>query len=363
MKLRFQQRFLLSLSVTSALQNAGMFRPVQSSEPESGQEAARPGGSEATAPAQPSPPPIGSAPADFHRIAYTQWGDPHNEHIVCVHGFARNGRDFDFLAERLSTRACVVCPDVVGRGRSDWLRDPTTNFGYSYAQYMLDITSLIGCFGVHEVDWVGTSLGGLLGMMMAAAPRSPVRRLVMNDVGPQLPASLTPSLLDYLADEHIFSSPEELREFLREHYCGTTKFGNLTEVQLRHMAKYSERRLPDGRMGLAFDHENMSYSKWMRDNNIPFEDVTLWDVWANVRCPVLVLHGANSPVLLEETVMRMHQEGPRANVVTIPDCGHAPSLMSDAQITLIDTWLKTTEIDQNVVAALGAAARTDRQYA
>ena len=164
----------------------------------------------------------GTAPPDFHEVAYVERGDPQCDHIICVHGIARNARDLDFLAERLSRRACVVCPDVIGRGRSDWLCDPDTyrTFGYTYAQYMLDATALIARLGVDEVDWVGTSLGGLLGMMMAAAPRSPVRRLVMNDVGPRVTADLQRLLVSYLAEEHIFASPDELREFMRTHYSG-----------------------------------------------------------------------------------------------------------------------------------------------
>lgn len=341
MEPRVHQKYFFSLSVESALWNSHGKAPTSAPDPNT-----------------PSPT-VGSAPPDFHQVAYLEWGDPQCEHIICVHGIARNARDFDFLAERLSRRACVVCPDIVGRGRSDWLRDPDVFFGYTYAQYMHDVTALIARVGVDQVDWVGTSLGGLLGMMMAAAPRSPVRRLVMNDVGPKVPAGLWQVLLGYLAKEQIFGSPDELREFLRENYCGKDKFGDLTEAQLGHMTKYSERRLLDGKIGLAFDHEVVRVPKWMQDNNKQFDDIEYWDVWKRVRCPVLVLRGSNSRALETETAERMHKEGPRACIVTIPDCGHAPSLMNDAQITLIDTWLKTMEIDQNSVKALGASVLTN----
>ena len=346
MQPHMQQKFFLSLSIASTFRN---------SQPD-GENADDKAQTSAPNPKTPLPP-VGSAQPDFHKVAYVEWGDPQGEHIICVHGLARNARDFDPLAERLSRRACVVCPDIVGRGRSDWLRDPDVFFGYTYAQYMSDITALIARLGADQVDWVGTSLGGLLGMMMAAAPRSPVRRLVMNDVGPQVPVGLWDVLLGYLASEQVFGSPDDLRQFIQDHYCGVDKFGVLTEAQLRHMTKYSERKLSDGKVGLAFDHEVMRFPKWMQDNN-QLKVLKWWDVWKRVRCPVLVLRGENSGALEMETAERMRKEGPRACVVTIPGCGHAPSLMSDAQITLVDTWLKTMEIDRKSVEALGASLQS-----
>lgn len=366
-----RQRSLLCLSIASAQRNAGILKPKPVSLP---QEAAAPATTE-TGAAQSEPlTPLSVAPTipDFHRLAYVEWGDPECARtILCVHGFARNGRDFDLLAERLSGSARVVCPDMAGRGRSDRLSDPPldgtpvippvpggvvlADYGYNYALFQQDVTALIARLDVDQVDWIGTSMGGFLGMMMAASPNSPVRRLVMNDVGPMVPGSMLDRMVGYLAAEHIFESVGDLDAFLRKHYIGADKFGALPDAQVRHLTKFSERKLPKGKVGLAFDHEAIRVAKWMKDNKVPFPNVELWEVWNRVRCPVLVLRGADSVVLTEDTAKRMRHEGPKATVVVIPNCGHAPALMNEAQIALVDHWLTTLTIDEDALETLGAS--------
>jgi pimeloyl-ACP methyl ester carboxylesterase len=275
----------------------------------------------------------------YHRVSYAEWGDVDSPRaIICAHGFTRNGRDFDFLAERLSAGARVVCPDMPGRGRSDWLSGPPEDKGYNYSQYMLDATALIARLGVPEVDWVGTSMGALLGMMLAAQPGSPIRRLVMNDAGPFIPKSVPARLAAYVGLDKDFRTSEEVEAYLRTIYAG---FGDLTEQQWHHIARHSERRKPDGKLGLAFD-PNISLAL-----KPPFQDVVLWSLWDAVRCPVLVLRGENSEVLLPEVAEEMTRRGPKASVRVIPGCGHAPTLMSPEQITLVETWLETGEIAES----------------
>jgi len=274
---------------------------------------------------------------NYHRVSYIERGEADSPRtIVCVHGLTRNGHDFDFLAKRLSVRARVVCVDMPGRGRSDWLSDPTEDKGYNYSQYMLDATALLARLGVPEVDWVGTSMGALLGMMLAAQPRSPIRRLVMNDAGPYVPKSVAERLATYVGLDKDFSTSEEVEAYVRGTYAG---FGNLTDAQWHHIAKHSERRKPNGKLGLAFD-PNISLAF-----RPPFQDVDLWWVWDKICCPVLALRGERSDVLLPEVVREMARRGPRATVREIPACGHAPALMSQEQIALVESWLETGEID------------------
>jgi pimeloyl-ACP methyl ester carboxylesterase len=255
--------------------------------------------------------------------------------VVCVHGLTRNSRDFDSLAERLSGRARVVCVDLPGRGRSDWLSAPTEDRGYNYAQYMLDAAALIARLGVSEVDWIGTSLGAILGMMLAAQPKSPIRRLVMNDAGPFIPKSVAERLATYVGLDKDFDNADDLEAYVRSIYAG---FGNLTDAQWRHLARSSERRKPNGKLGLAFD-PGIALS--LRP---PFRDVDLWGLWDAVRCPVLVLRGEQSDVLLSDVAKEMTRRGPRATVREIPGCGHAPALMSAEQTAVVEGWLGTGEV-------------------
>jgi pimeloyl-ACP methyl ester carboxylesterase len=273
---------------------------------------------------------LGLSAVGFHRIAYTDWGDATADRVVvCVHGLTRNGRDFDVLAEDLAgVGVRVICPDVVGRGRSDWISNPGL---YGYAQYLADMTALIARLGVAEVDWVGTSMGGLIGIMLAAQPKSPIRRLVVNDVGPFVPKAALDRINDYVGADPLFEDVASLEAYLRFVLAG---FGDLPDECWRQMAEYSSRVRPDGRLGLAYD-PGIAYGF----KNKPVDDVDLWSVWDSVRCPVLVLRGANSDLLLPDTAKAMTERGPKAQVVEIPGTGHAPSLMLDDQIALVRNFL------------------------
>lgn len=269
------------------------------------------------------------SPAGFHRMAYTRWGREGAERtVVCVHGLTRNGRDFDHLALGLSGSHRVVCPDVVGRGRSGWLTDPAL---YSYPQYLADMAVLLARLDVESVDWVGTSMGGLIGMMLAAQPGSPIRRLVVNDVGPFVAQEGLERIADYVAKEPVFEDIAAVDAYLRFVLMG---FGPMTDRQWRHMAETSVRRLPDGRFGLAYDPGIATVFKAR-----PIGPVDLWSLWDRITCPVLVIRGGRSDILRPETAQEMTGRGPKARLVTIPNAGHAPALMDEEQIAVVRAFL------------------------
>ena len=265
----------------------------------------------------------------FHRVAYTQWGDSDNPRVlVCVHGLTRNGRDFDTLAAALAGDYRVVCPDVVGRGASDWLTDKSD---YGYPQYLSDMAALVAHLNADSVHWVGTSMGGLIGMLLAALPGSPVTRMVMNDVGPLIPKAALERIAAYVGDDPHFSDLQELDEYLREIYA---PFGPFTDEQWQGLVRSSARALDNAKIGLAYDPGIAEPLKAM-----PKEDVDLWSTWSKVLCPVLVIRGEQSDLLLADTAEQMTTSGPGAELAVLSGMGHAPTLMSEDQIALVSDWL------------------------
>jgi pimeloyl-ACP methyl ester carboxylesterase len=295
-------------------------------------------------------------PHGFHRVAYAEWGDPDSRHlVVCVHGLTRNSRDFDELAAYLAVRGRrVVCMDVVGRGDSDWLEHKED---YGFAQYVSDAAALLarvtapkasllrrmqGEGGAHTVDWVGTSMGGLIGMMVAAKPGSPIRHLVLNDVGPLIPWSALARLkLAATGDGQGFASLEEVESYLRD---ACASFGPLTRKQWRRLAAHGSRRAADGSYALAHDPAIVSAMRAGGGAGVAFGadfffGIDLWQVWDAVKCPTLVLRGADSDLLLDSTAKRMLEHGAAVKVVEFPGIGHAPWLMSEDQIRPVADFL------------------------
>ncbi len=271
----------------------------------------------------------GLSATGFHRIAYREWGSGPRT-IICVHGLTRNGRDFDMLAADLAERldARVICPDVVGRGRSGRLANPDH---YGYSQYLADMAVLLARLDVEQVDWVGTSMGGLIGMMLAAQPNSPLRRLVVNDVGPFVPKVALERIGDYVGLDPVFPDLAAVETYMRSHYAG---FGALTDPQWRHMAETSADRQADGCYRLAYDP---GISRIFKTSAIG--DVDLWPLWSLIRQPTLVVRGAKSDLLMADTAERMTKEGPRARLYLVPDAGHAPALMAEDQIAAVRDFL------------------------
>lgn len=265
----------------------------------------------------------------YHHIAYTDWGDEDNpEVVVCAHGLTRNARDFDALAEHLSEHFRVVCYDFPGRGKSDWLFNKQD---YDYSQYLVDAAVLIARLNVESVHWLGTSMGGILGMTMASLPNNPIKNLILNDVGPFVPESALQRIASYVGDQPEFDTEQELEQFFRTNYAS---FGNLTDEQWAHFLKHSQRRLDNGKFTSHYD-TGIAIPFMGK----PIQDVDFWPVWDRIVAPTLLLRGENSDLLLPEVADQMTQRGPKAELHTIPEAGHAPSLRTEAQIALVKNWL------------------------
>jgi pimeloyl-ACP methyl ester carboxylesterase len=269
-------------------------------------------------------------PHGLHRMAYTEWGDPANPQVlICAHGLTRNGRDFDFLAQAMSDRYRVVCPDVVGRGRSDRL--PLAD-DYSMPLYVSDMVTLIARLDVEQVHWVGTSMGGLIGMGLAAQQNTPVTRLVLNDVGPLITAAAIQRICEYLGKAPKFASIDEAQAYIR---AVAASFGNLTDAQWRHLTVYAVRPAPDGGYEMGYDPAiAQPFRKAMGD-----QDIDLWPLYDAVRCPTLLMRGVDSDLLLHETALEMARRGPKARLVEVPGVGHAPMLMDEWQIGVVREFL------------------------
>lgn len=271
------------------------------------------------------------SPAGFHDMAYVEWGDPANPRVlVCVHGLTRCGRDFDFLARAMADQYRVVCPDVVGRGRSSWLRDKRH---YTIPQYCADMVTLLARLDAETIHWLGTSMGGLIGMALAAQPGNRLSRLVMNDVGPVVTAASIARIGEYLGNAPRFASVEQAEAFVR---FVSAPFGALTDAQWRHLTVHTLRPLADGGFEMAYDP---GIAEPFRQAMGQGEDVELWAVYDAVACPTLLLRGAQSDLLTEATARQMGERGPRARVVEVPGVGHAPVLMEPGQIGVVREFL------------------------
>lgn len=271
----------------------------------------------------------GLSSTGFHRIAaYERRREDSLRMAVCVHGLTRTGRDFDALACHLLEQGWASsCPDIVGRGRSDWLPEPAD---YGISQYISDMVALLARLDVEEVDWIGTSMGGLLGILLAAQPGTPIRRLVLNDVGPFVPAEALEAIAGYLGHVGPWADMTEAEQVLRRVHAG---FGPLDDAQWLHIAKTSTRRGQDGQLRLHYDPSIAQAFKG------PLQDIDLWEWWKRISCPTLVIRGEKSSLLTADTLQQMERNGPKADSVTIPDCGHAPALMDRSQMEIISEWL------------------------
>ncbi|WP_019449282.1 alpha/beta hydrolase [Cupriavidus sp. BIS7] len=268
----------------------------------------------------------------LHRMAYHEWGDPANPRVlVCVHGLTRTGRDFDTLARVMCDEYRVVCPDVVGRGRSDWLADPR---GYVLPQYVSDMVTLIARLNAEKVDWFGTSMGGLIGIGLAGLPKSPVRKLLLNDVGPRITAQSMERIGAYLGLPVRFKTFEEGLAYLQ---TISASFGRHTPEQWRELNGAILKPV-QGAEGLEW---GLHYDPALA---VPFKDATpeavqageaaLWSMFAAMQGPTLVVRGAQSDLLLRETLAEMAARGKQVSTVEIPDVGHAPTFVDPAQIAI-----------------------------
>jgi pimeloyl-ACP methyl ester carboxylesterase len=268
----------------------------------------------------------------FHRLAYVEFGNPAAPAVICVHGLTRNGRDFDSLAEALAPRHRVICPDLPGRGASDWL---PTGALYQPSTYVAALAHLLAALN-KPVMWVGTSLGGICGMMTAAAPNNPITRMVLNDIGPLIPAAALQRIRDYMigAPER-FPSMQALEQHLRTVHA---PFGQLTDAQWAHLARFSARNVLDVAHGSAYAlHYDPKITEPIKES-VPL-DVDMWPLWEMINIPVLAIRGEHSDLLLLETFERMREEG--AETLTITNAGHAPALMDSPSIAAVREFLES----------------------
>jgi len=283
-------------------------------------------------------------PHGFVRVAYMDWGPPDSSQVVlCVHGLTRNSRDFDFLARRLASKGMrVVVPDLPGRGKSGWVE---TAMDYATPLYLAATNAVIARTGAAEVDWLGTSLGGHVGMEMAALEGNPIRRLILNDFGARISGGALQRIGSYLRIKRHFPDVAALEAHLRSIH---EPFGRLTDAQWRHMAEHSAVKTEDGDYRQHYDPAIGRVFSWPL-----MVDIALWNIWDRVSCPTLILRGEDSDLLHASTVREMVKRGIAGKKglvrsVEVRDCGHAPPLMSDAQISIVEEFLLTTKTSAKV---------------
>ena len=285
------------------------------------------------------------AAAEQHRMAWWEWnatGNPHHPHVVvCVHGLSRQGRDFDTLARALCHKVRVVCPDVVGRGQSDWLADP---MGYQLGQYAGDMLALLGHLHqqspLQTLDWVGTSMGGLIGMAVCGQPGLPlpvpVRRLVLNDVGPVIEWQALQRIGQYLGQPVRFESVQQAADML---WSLSTTFGPHTPEQWLELSRPMLRTLPEGGLGLHYDPAIAVPFRAIDAQAAAAGGAALWQLYDQITARTLLLRGAQSDLLSPETAQAMGQRGPQARLVEFAGVGHAPTLVASDQIDAVASFL------------------------
>ncbi len=284
--------------------------------------------------------------AQTHRMAYWRWGDAQNPRILlCVHGLSRQGRDFDTLARQLSTQYQVICPDVVGRGQSDWLAESS---GYQVFTYVGDMVALLQQLRAQlkvteplDIDWVGTSMGGLIGLGFSSLPPEVsgvrLRRFVMNDVGPRLRIEALSRIGEYLGQPIRFDSEQQAADYL---WTISTGFGPHTPEQWLALSKPLLKPEPNGTgFILHYDPSIAAPFKTMTAESATSGEAALWQVYEAIKCPVLLLRGKQSDLLDPDTAKAMTERGPKAKLVEFDGVGHAPTLITDNQIEPIRTFL------------------------
>jgi pimeloyl-ACP methyl ester carboxylesterase len=263
-----------------------------------------------------------------------QWGDPASDQVlVCAHGLTRTGRDFDRLARVLSRRMRVVCPDVVGRGRSDWLRDPA---GYDLPQYAADMTNLLNAIGAKQVDWLGTSMGGLIGLVMAGQPGSPVRRLVLNDIGPRMELTALQRIGAYLGQAPVLPGFEAAVQYVKAISAG---FGLREQAHWEEITRSTVRPVPGG-YSFHYDPGIGVPMRAMDEARLAAGQAMAWKLYDGIACPTLLVRGELSDLLSVEAAAEMTARGPRPQLVTFAGVGHAPMFFDPDQIAVIDGFLQ-----------------------
>lgn len=278
-------------------------------------------------------------PKGFHRVVYREWGSAENQRVlICVHGLARNSRDFDDIAHALARNYRVICPDIVGRGESDRLPEGCP---YEIGQYLNDMTALIARLGVDQVDWLGTSMGGMIGMCLAAMPNTPIRSLILNDIGPFVSKEALERIGAYVGKAPLFWSHQEVEDYIRSVYSA---YNGITDEQWHRLAVHSCHSKGETGFELHYDPLIGDYTRAAAG-----ADIDLWGLWRLVSCPQLLIWGQDSDVLTADTVATMESENTEMAVSRWPGIAHPPSLMVSEQIHVVVDWLRSlpANLDQS----------------
>ena len=274
------------------------------------------------------------SPTGLHRMAYKEWGDPHNRRVlVCVHGVTRVSDDFDQMAAALSTTWRVVCPDIVGRGRSGRLLDPRH---YQVPQYVADIVTLLARLDAETLDWFGTSMGGLVGLGLAGLPDNPVHRLILNDIGPTLNPAALSRIGDYIGQDLRFATFDEGANYIKSI---SLPFGPHSDAQWHKLASDVLRQNADGQWVRHYDLALAVPFQTATEESTRLGEALLWQAYDAVRCPTLLVRGAHSDLLSPATALEMTQRGPKAQLVELEGIGHAPTFVQPDQIALVREFL------------------------
>lgn len=271
-----------------------------------------------------------ATPSGLHRLSYVEWGDARNPKVlVCAHGLTRCARDFDFLARALMADYRVVCPDMPGRGESQWLRNPME---YAVPTYVADMVTLVARLDVESVHWVGTSMGGLIGMALAALPDTPITRLVLNEAGPLVSAVSLERIGTYVGKSVPLPSIEVAEQYVR---AVSAPFGPHTDAEWRFLTEHAVRANPDGTLRMHYDPALAVPFNAQK----PHQDIDLWPYYDLISCPTLVIRGETSDLLTPQTLHAMTERGPKAKAVELKGIGHAPTLIHDDQVALVRDFL------------------------
>ncbi len=274
------------------------------------------------------------SPAGLHTMAYKEWGDARNPNVlVCVHGVTRVSDDFDRMARELCDTYRVICPDVVGRGRSGRLANPQF---YTVPQYVSDMVTLLARLDAQIVDWFGTSMGGLIGMALASLPGNPIRRLVLNDIGPSINGAALARIGDYIGQDVRFDSFEEAAQYIR---TISASFGAHSDEEWHKLARDVLRQNEQGQWVRHYDLGLALPFKQTTPEAASAAEQMLWAAYDAIRCPTLLVRGAQSDLLLPEVAQEMTRRGPKAKLVELPDVGHAPTFMHAPQIEVARQFL------------------------
>ncbi|MBR7799017.1 alpha/beta fold hydrolase [Undibacterium fentianense] len=274
------------------------------------------------------------SPAGLHKMSYKEWGDPDNTKVlICVHGITRVADDFDAIAQALEQDYRVICPDVVGRGQSDFLSNPQL---YQIPQYVSDMVTLLARLNAKTVDWLGTSMGGLIGLILASMKGNPIRKMILNDVGPSLNFDGLRRIGELIAQDVRFDTFEEGELFIRN---VSQSFGKHSDAQWRKLARDVLKQNAEGKWVRHYDLGLAIPVQATTAETAKLAEQMLWAAYDAMTCETLLIRGAESDLLSADTAQVMHSRGPRAKVCEIQGVGHAPSLVQEDQIAIVREFL------------------------